>query len=180
MIDELKFFDDCSKGICNRHTLKSKRCKLDSKRKACYKKYVKKQNQKFERMIQKDDRWEKTKILVSKRDNNKCQIWEILTQKEQTYILDKYLDDYIYHKDIDHAHIKNKGSYPELKYDPDNVVLVRRLFHSLLDQLKHPVYRTPITSQERENWLIAARDKKKNRKNIEDVIADELKKQWDH
>jgi len=147
----------CEKGICKRLTIQSKRCLLQSKRQNCYKKYLKKiEKQKSKEII--DQRWKDVKEQLFKRDNNECQLWKIFTKEEQTYILKNYYSDYTFLKELDPCHIKGKGAYPELKYDLDNLVCIRRYFHLLLDQLKHPITRESITNKEREKWFLMAKN----------------------
>ncbi|GAF79336.1 unnamed protein product, partial [marine sediment metagenome] len=50
---------------------------------------------------------------------------------------------------------------PDLIYDIDNIVLVSRYFHSLLDTFCHPVTRKKITKEERLEWLKNALDRKR-------------------
>ena len=59
--------------------------------------------------------------------------------------------------ELDCAHIKGKGSYPELNYDMNNIVLISRYFHTLLDQHRHPIFRHIITEEEKINWLKRAK-----------------------
>jgi len=53
---------------------------------------------------------------------------------------------------IDVAHIQSRGSTPEKKWDLDNVVLLNRYSHSMLDQGKHPLKGTPISPAEKAEW----------------------------
>ena len=50
---------------------------------------------------------------------------------------------------LDHAHIFPVSLYPEIMYDPDNVVLLNRYSHHNLDDCKHPVTGEQI---EKEEW----------------------------
>jgi len=53
---------------------------------------------------------------------------------------------------LDVAHVFGKGSHPWMRHDLDNVVLLNRYSHSMLDQGKHPIYGKPIPPDEREHW----------------------------
>ena len=47
----------------------------------------------------------------------------------------------------DMAHVFNKSSYPWMKYEPRNVVLLSRIFHNRLDEFKHPITGKQITKK---------------------------------
>ena len=54
---------------------------------------------------------------------------------------------------LDVAHIISRARSPKLKYDPENAVLLNRLFHERIDGYKHPITGTDITEEQREKWL---------------------------
>lgn len=157
----LEFKMKCLDGYCLRNTMKSKNCIKEYKQEQCFRKLMQKQENEIQEK-ETENAWAVCKEQVFIRDNNKCQIWNILTSEEKKYILNNYMDDYKYlSKSLDPAHIKPKGSHPELKNNEDNIVTVCRYFHSLLDTFKHPVTKVNINSEERENWLESAKNKKR-------------------
>lgn len=156
-----EFKELCLQGICLRGTIISKRCNLIAKQERCYKKWLDKIEKDFNKAIEKtDERWEKVKESVFKRDNNTCQIWKIMTKEERLYVLNNFIEDYRHLKDLDPAHIEPVGSNIKRKYDIDNIVTVRRYFHSLLDSLKCPVTKQNITKEKRKEWLLKALNNK--------------------
>jgi len=86
---------------------------------------------------------------VLKRDGNRCQLCKSLKTEEMRTLMD---NAGILWKVIDVAHIKSRGSSPDKKWDLDNVVLLNRYSHSMLDQGKHPLRGTPISPAEKAEW----------------------------
>lgn len=87
-----------------------------------------------------DLNWIETRNGVFERDKGKCQliaVLEDLGMYELVTELRESAKGFI--KIIDPAHIYPKGSYPELKYDPDNVICLNRFSHSNLDTLRDPI-----------------------------------------
>lgn len=165
-MDFESFIEHCEKGICLRNTFITNNCIKESKRRNCYKKYIKKVEEQIESYYDNANasqiRWQEVKEQLIERDNNTCQLWKILSKDEQLHILHNYFEDYSQlSKQLDPAHIVPRSRSNELYYDVDNLVLISRYFHSLLDTWKHPVYRTTITDDERTDWYIKAKDQKK-------------------
>lgn len=137
----------------------------DAKRKSRYKKYclwVEKQNNKEienqekkkyssvnRNSLKTDKKWAAVQKYVHARDNGKCRLVSLLT-REEFHTLCNYSGGL--HKVLDCAHIKSRGSHPELKYDPDNVVLLNRFSHSMLDSGRHPLTGRACYPEEREYW----------------------------
>lgn len=100
----------------------------------------------------KDEKWEEVKRKVFKRDGYKCQLQKILTIKElMDFKLSAPSDLQML---LDPCHIFGKGSFPHLKYDEDNIVVMNRYSHSCIDQHRSPINGTSITKEEREEWWI--------------------------
>ncbi len=136
------------------HQIKPPKNPLNERQlKSAYRKYLKREDKKQEKIEQSltDEKWEKVRDEVWERDNGKCQLIPKLTAGELTVFLEKsgHLKD-----TIDPAHIFGKGSYPYLKYDSDNVILLNRYSHSMIDIHRSPVDGKPITSEERVKWWI--------------------------
>lgn len=146
---------DCINDICNRNTIMSKRCATATKQSDCYAKWGAKKSSGFSKGND-DQQWVEVRAFVRQRDQV-CRLWLILTAKERVYVLQKHHADYRMLSMLDPAHIKAKGSHPELYYEPDNIVLIRRYFHTLLDTFKCPVTQKPINQEYREKWLDEAR-----------------------
>ena len=54
---------------------------------------------------------------------------------------------------LDVAHIISRARAPHVKYDPDNAVLLNRLFHSRIDTYRNPISGQPMSEEQREKWL---------------------------
>ncbi len=120
----------------------------ESKREQARKRYVKKANNK-RRHYKVDMKWEVTKLTVDGRDHKQCRLFKILNNKEKKDV-EKQLTGV--GKRIDRAHIFSKGSNPHLKYTPENIVTLYRLFHQRLDTYRHPIYDYPISADEQEKF----------------------------
>lgn len=109
----------------------------------------------------KKEKREKFKKELLERDNNECQLSKILKEEEWNYLLNIYEEDYNYLcKFLDVAHIYSKAQRPDLEWEKENCIILCRYFHSFLDQLKHPIFRTSITKEERLNWMFRTKGKK--------------------
>lgn len=84
----------------------------------------------------KDSEWEAVKSVVFERDQWECQLWKALTPYERSIVKDHLGGEFLR---VDPAHVFGKGAHPHLKYDPDNIVALYRLFHSRLDQMRCPI-----------------------------------------
>ena len=100
-----------------------------------------------------DNKWIETREKVFIRDKETCQYYKSLNLNDQ-FKAQKILEENSHLLDLDPAHIFGKGSYPKLKYDTDNIVLLFRFFHSRIDNYLHPVTGKSITKEERNNiWI---------------------------
>lgn len=116
-----------------------------------------------------DEKWEELKRYVWLRDTgyeysgsssnrkdwmNLCVIWRfILSDAEKKYILKNHYKDLWLNETLDIIHIESRARKPEDKYNPDNVILGGRLWHTLLDTYKDIVTQQDITNDERKTWL---------------------------
>jgi hypothetical protein len=127
-----QFFDNCIKGFCQRKTFKSVQCKKLSKQNRCFDKYIKQME--IDSYKQIDEEWLIIQQKVKERDKT-CLIEKILTLSEQIIIRERWIDIY-YHTGsiLDCAHILPRSQFPELVYDLNNIILIKRVYHTLLDQ----------------------------------------------
>lgn len=154
-----------------------KTCNRDSKQERCFEKYEEKEkkrfvvDQEYNSFVVKvwNETFEEGYTGFSTRDKweNYCQLWAVLSEQERNYIKENYKDDLWLAKNLDVCHIREKDIRPDLKYDPDNGVIIGRYFHSLLDSYRHPVTRKSITKEERYDWLMRAKAKIKKEKEDE-------------
>ncbi len=158
----------CDRGQCLRGSIPSDNCMKGYRRDLCFEKY----HEAREKELAKprisikattraaDPKWQKLKSSVMIRDERKCQLAGLLTEDQWTIINGSFKHEFAMMMDlIDGAHIFPAGSYPEIKYEEWNVVIIGRFFHSRLDTLRHPVTGKDISSRERLQWLLYARDK---------------------
>lgn len=54
---------------------------------------------------------------------------------------------------LDVAHIISRARALHMKHDPDNAVLLNRLFHERIDGYKNPLTGDDINEEQREKWL---------------------------
>ncbi len=145
IIKEEIFKQKCAGGVCLRKSSRNAKCLTDKKQSKCYVKYCKKLNKQYEV----DERWEEVKEQIHRRDKT-CRIFAILTEEEKNYIYANYYDGYkMLSRTLDVEHIIPRSKNKSLYYDPSNLILISRYFHSLLTVYKHPVFQTAITQEER-------------------------------
>ena len=113
-------------------------------------KYYVKYCKSFSKKYGKDLKWEEVRKEVFERDRV-CQLSKILSEKEMK---DASLFFITKEPILDCAHVFSRGAFPWLKYDVDNVVLLRREFHSLLDSGKNPLNGKPIEKKDTINFWI--------------------------
>ncbi len=118
-----------------------------------------------------DHSWEDTKEEVWKRDAGEytgvsrrfnwmqyCKIWKSFTREEQQYVIETYQAELFLNQNLDVCHIIPKSIDKSKYYDLENLVLGGRMFHTLLDRNRHPVYRHIISSEERIKILEDAKN----------------------
>lgn len=93
--------------------------------------------------------WEETRNTVFKRDGNICRLVRILSAKDYL-ILQRNAKHLL--TVLDPAHVIARSRAPNLVYDPNNVVLLNRYSHEMLDSCCNPIDGKRITLQEREEW----------------------------
>lgn len=112
-----------------------------------YSEYQKKWHEKNQKRL--DEKWEKLKEIVDKRDKHSCRLYRLLTVEEINLVKNDLFGKL---KTIDRAHVFRRSSYPHLKYESENVYCLYRLFHSRLDQYQNPLTGAPTTKEEIEQW----------------------------
>jgi hypothetical protein len=99
----------------------------------------------------KDPQWIKLKKLLILRDKGMCRFLRICTPRE-AMALKKNAGPRI--NTLDPAHIIACGTWTEGTYLLDNVVLLNRYSHDMLDNCRNPATGEMITYEERENfWM---------------------------
>lgn len=156
------FITDCLKGFCNRRTMyNDKTCKTESKHKVCYKKYCEKiqkdkQKLKFKgfnstyEITEKDYKWEELKEYIKDRDIT-CLFIKIATLEEMKILESK--EGWWLSKFIDGAHIISRAEAPSQIYNKNNVILLNRYVHSMLDNFKNPITEEFIGEEGKALWF---------------------------
>lgn len=112
-----------------------------------YKKLQLKKQDKFENSV--DLKWQALKEYIIERDQNKCRLYQILTQEEKDSVFDDLVGIML---TLDGAHVLSRARRPDLKYDFNNVVLLHRLFHSRIDSFCNPITGENMSEEERISW----------------------------
>lgn len=118
-----------------------------------YERYVKSENRKEEKRESKgrDAEWESVRKLMFETKGRECWFIKILSI-DQIEILRKKAGTLI--RIIDPAHIFPKDTYPQLKYDIDNIVPINRYSHHCLDFLLHPVTGRAISKKQKNMFWV--------------------------
>jgi hypothetical protein len=90
---------------------------------------------------------------VYKNWKDYCMFWGCLTLEEKNELNITYNNELWINENLDSAHIEGKGENPSMKYNVDNIVIIGRLWHGLIDTYKDPITRKPITQEERIKWF---------------------------
>lgn len=96
-----------------------------------------------------DITWENLKIAVKTRDENVCRILKIVFSEDYTIL---YRRNGSLIKTLEVAHVLPRGAYPELKYEIDNLVLLNKYSHQMLDLYKDPINGKDINRNHQLDW----------------------------
>lgn len=117
-------------------------------------KYKQQQLAKLEAIHTVDEKWESVKQNVFNRDEGKCRLMTMLRQYNREYIDLLMKNSNGFYKIIDPAHLLARSTYPEYIYEEWNIYCLNRFSHSNLDNMKHPVYGTPINKDDHRYWWL--------------------------
>ena len=115
-----------------------------------YNKFCKEKNSKIHKGTYDDSMWKEVSSVVWKRDNSQCQLMKQLTLEEKNYIISTCPISII--NTLDLAHIISRTNSKNLYYNPDNIILLSRVFHSRLDSYHDPITGKQITLDENIAW----------------------------
>lgn len=132
------------------HTLNEK--ELLSKWKS-YSKAKVKSSQKVSKGVAGDPLWDEVSDIVWKRDKECRLLSKLKIDKFEDYKYFISSNPYSLIQKLDLAHIISRSASKNLYYDPDNIILLSRPAHSLLDSYHDPIYGKAITKDEREDWF---------------------------
>jgi hypothetical protein len=118
-----------------------------------------------------DKRWLLFKVRVWERDagtwfgsskskkwKNYCTFWRCLSHEERVLFQSNFKESLWLCRTLDVAHILPRSTHPQLTYEIDNVTLVNRLAHNLLDTYKCPLTSDKISEQDRYDWMVRIKE----------------------
>lgn len=157
------FVKGCDAGRCPRGATMNKKCKMQGKRRRCFRQYstlLKRNAAKREERKTHSQRVAEQRAQAMLRDKSRCKIWATLSTAEREYVQNTWPDDFNHPRmlTLSMMHIIPKSSSQKMKYDVANVVMGREFFHRRLDQYRHPVTNKRITKKERLEIMRYARD----------------------
>jgi len=140
-------------GKCVTQLTKPKQHLNEKQLKSSYNRYVKSEEKKIlkrDRMLFNRQDTELRKNIFA-RDHYYCRLDKILFKDEY-----KLLKENAQHLHIllDPAHVFGKGAYPHMRFDEDNIVVLNRYSHSMLDTQKNPLTGEAISKEEKIKWWI--------------------------
>lgn len=98
-----------------------------------------------------DTQWEEVSILVHARDKEQCQLLKKLkVDNIEAYMY--ILSTYMLTSQLDLAHVIPRSASKNLYYNPDNLRLLNRASHSMLDSYHDPITGKAITKEEVRAW----------------------------
>ena len=96
-----------------------------------------------------DVEWRKVKEVVKKRDSNTCRLMMIISSLQALHLKENGSGLL---RTLDPAHIFPVSTHPKLCYEKDNIVMLNRYSHSMLDSGRDPITGHPISYEERMRW----------------------------
>lgn len=126
--------------------------KMNNKQlKSKYNKYNKIVDKMCNKSINKDIEKDKcVKKICMKRSENKCEIWPILSDCEREIVKERLFEKIMM---LDPIHIIGRSN-KNLRWNPENIIIGMRYFHSCIDQYIDPINNKTMTSKERDDWFI--------------------------
>jgi hypothetical protein len=130
-----------------------------------YKLYVMSEEKKLDKLLvlsekgekNNDSKWYEVSRQALIRDNFQCRILSIMNSKqEKTFKEDmKIKGELSLINILDVAHIISRSKCPKLKYELDNLVVLNRYSHYMMDQHRHPLNGEYIYDDEIKSWWMA-------------------------
>jgi len=112
-----------------------------------------KRSQKLQKGVAGDPLWDEVSDIVWKRDKECRLLSKLKIDKPESYLYIINHSPYNLLQKLDLAHVISRSASKKLYYDPDNIILLSRPVHSLIDSYHDPVCGKAINKEERENWL---------------------------
>lgn len=98
-----------------------------------------------------DEKWLEVKEVVRERDGGKCRLLKVISAKE-ALILKKKAGYKI--NQIDSAHFLPVSERPDLCYEINNICLLNRYSHEMLDSFRNPITGAHISKEETFEWWL--------------------------
>lgn len=142
----LKYYN--KHGKCINQIQKPRKPLNERQIKSRYDKYLKSE-EKTNNLRKENLKWRRLVNEVRSRDRDSCRLWFVLNSEERRILIENagHLLNI-----LDPAHVFGKGSKPELKFEIDNIILLNRYSHTMLDENKNPITGDYISIEEKESW----------------------------
>lgn len=140
-------------GKCPQQMSKSKHTLNERELKIRYEKYNKVKNEKIQKGSWDDPQWKEVADKVWKRDKGQCRLLSKLkidNPELYVYFIRNNIKS-LYDK-LDLAHIVPRSKSKELYYEEENLILLNRISHSLLDSYHNPITGVAINKIQHEEW----------------------------
>jgi len=147
-VDFCKFYK--TYGRCINQISKPKHSLTEKELKNKYDSFQKKNN----KIVNPDKQWKDIRDLVHKRDKEQCRFLSLLkidNIEAYNYIVNNVSFSIL--SILDPAHVISRTESKNLYYNTDNIILLNRYSHSMLDSYHDPIYGKSITKEEREYWF---------------------------
>lgn len=117
-----------------------------------YLNYLRKEEKRLQKILDRgeDLAWEKVSKIVWERDKG-CRLKPLLNYNEWGSFLSH--NSYLF-GEIDLAHIIPRSISKKLYYEPKNIILLDRTFHSRMDHGHHPLTGLTIDRKEMDRWWV--------------------------
>lgn len=86
---------------------------------------------------------------IERRDFHTCRLIPLLNKEERDLL---FSNCGILYRTLDAAHVFEKSAFPHMRYMKNNVVLLNRFSHNMLDQQKSPLTGKGITREMKDDW----------------------------
>lgn len=96
-----------------------------------------------------DKAWQEVKKKVLARDGNSCRLLRVLSLGE-AFALQKNAKGLL--SKLDPAHYIPVSADPSIMYDENNICMINRYSHSMLDSYKDPITGKPISKEKVQEW----------------------------
>lgn len=96
-----------------------------------------------------DKQWQEVKKQIAKRDKNSCRLCRVLTAQEMM-VLRRKAGSLL--NVLDPAHVFGVGPHPHMVYIEENIYMINRYSHDMLDTFKDPITGNKISREEHHGW----------------------------